>query len=315
MKSMNGKYKLIWTATGVIAAIIIVVLGIWTGIDRTSDKAEVDLYFINADGTGIVSAKASVRYRDDDELVYNTLEMLRRGPSSSKYGEVMPRDTEIKRVVLTDTGRLAVEFSGEFLLDDVSKNVINTYAVVKTLCSTPRVSSVKVLVDGRAITDRDGNKLDYISASDINLEAEEYHSEVRQVALYFANKEGTQLVREMRTIKITDQQPIEQYIINELIKGTENKELKSLLSENTVLVSVDVEDNICYLNFKSNFISENSGESDKERLTVYSIVNSLTELQTIEQVQFYMDGKRVENFGSIRIKDYFHRDTTIIDRR
>ena len=116
----------------------------------------------------------------------------------------------------------------------------------------------------------------------------------------------------MRTIKITDQQPIEQYIINELIKGTKEKSMNSILSPDTVLASVDVEENLCYLNFKSNFIAENTGGDSHEKLVIYSIVNSLTELQTIGRVQFYIDGKRVENFGSMNIKNYISRDTSII---
>ncbi len=309
---MDKKHRLILIALATGLAVVAIIGGIWTTIDRRTDKAEVDLYFINADGTGIVSTRKSVRYTDDNDLVNNTIQKLRRGPSNRKFGEVMPRDTQIKRVVLMENGRLTVEFSQEFLHEDASKNVLNTYAVVKTLCSTYCVSEVKVLVEGKPIRDRDGNRLDYISASDINIEAEEYHSEVRQVALYFADETKSKLVREMRTIKITDQQPIEQYIINELIKGTDKKNSKSLLSDNTVLVSVDVEDNICYLNFKSNFLTENSGGEIHEKLVVYSIVNSLTELQTIGRVQFYMDGKRVDEFGSIRIDDYLSRDTTII---
>ncbi len=309
---MNEKQRLILTITAIGLVVVAIIGGIWTAVDHSTDKAEVDLYFINAERTGIVSTREGVRYTDDNDLVQHTIEKLRRGPSNRKLGEVMPRDTQIKRVVLMENGRLTVEFSQEFLLEDASKNVLNTYAVVKTLCSTPCVSQVKVLVEGKPIRDRDGNRLDYISASDINIETEEYHSEVRQVALYFADETKSKLVREMRSIKITDQQPIEQYIINELIKGTDKKNSKSLLSNDTVLVSVDVEDNICYLNFKSNFLAENSGVDTHEKLVVYSIVNSLTELQTIGRVQFYMDGKRVEKFGSMSIDDYISRDTTII---
>ena len=135
---------------------------------------------------------------------------------------------------------------------------------------------------------------------------------MRDVTLYFANKEKDGLVGEVRTIKITDQLPIEQYIINELIKGPNNKELEAVLSKDTVLFSVDVLDDVCYLNFKSNFISENSGKREHEELVIYSIVNSLTELYNISHVQFYIDGRRVENFGELNIKDYISRDTSII---
>lgn len=295
---------------GIIA--VAVISAIYISLDKSVEKMNVDLYFMNSDGTGIVAQQHKVRYKNENELISNTLEALRRGPSSAKLGRVMPRETHITGIELSDNGYLTVNFSENFLSEDPSRNVLNTYAVVKTLCSTGAVSSVKVFAGGRQIQDRDKNVLDYISASDINLETEQYQSEMREVALYFADSTREKLVREMRTIKITDQQPIEQYIINELIKGTKEKSMHSILSSGTVLASVDVEDNICYLNFKSNFIAENTGGSSHEKLVIYSIVNSLTELQTIGRVQFYIDGKRVENFGSMNIKDYISRDISII---
>ena len=97
---------------------------------------------------------------------------------------------------------------------------------------------------------------------DINLSTDTYNSETREIALYFPNKDGNKLVMETRTIKVTDQQPLAQYIINELIKGPENKELSVPLSKDTVLLSVETSDNICFVNFKANFTDKNSGTAE-----------------------------------------------------
>ena len=305
-----------------IATIILIVIGIiaagiiavYINLDKSIYKTSVDVYFLNQDGTGIVAEPQKIKYKTDEDLIRNTLDKLRIGPKNSKLGEIMPRDTQITRIELSADGFLTVDFSNEFLTDDPSRNVLNVYAVVKTLCSTVNVSSVKVLVDGEPVVDRDKKPLEYIDASDINLETEEYKSERKEVVLYFADNDKKKLVRQTRTIKITDQQPIEQYVINELIKGTSSKGMKSLLSDKTVLVSVDVEDQICYLNFKSEFLADNAGTDKHEELVIYSIVNSLTELNAIMKVQFYMDGKRVENFGSVSIKDYIDRNERIIKK-
>lgn len=313
MKTMT-RNRIIAIAVAVLGLITAIICAVYINYDNTTQKISVDLYFINEDGTGIVSSPYKIRYKNDDELIRTSLEMLRRGPKRAKLGEIMPADTQITGIELLGGGFLTVHFSEEFLTEDPARNVLNVYAVVKTLCSTAHVSSVRVLVNGEPIKNRDGKALEYISASDINLETEEYRSELRQVKLYFADSTAEELLPQTRTIKITDQQPIEQYLINELIKGTKDKKMKSLLSKKTVLVSVDVEENICYLNFKSNFLTDNKGSEKHEKLVIYSIVNSLTELQTIARVQFYMDGKRVENFGSVRIKDYIERNTSIINK-
>ncbi|MCH5212876.1 MAG: GerMN domain-containing protein [Oscillospiraceae bacterium] len=309
---MNKK-KLLKTAipAALILLVIIIVLA-YINYDRTTPKAEVDLYFLNSDGTGIVAEQRAVRYHDDREKVKNTLERLKKGPSNPKKGSVIAKGTEINSITFEEPDRVIVDFSNSFLTGDPAKDVLNTYAVVKTLCSTGCVTAVEVTVNGNLIQDRDGNSFEFISASDINLETEEYSSEMKDVVLYFADKSGKQLVREERNIKITDLRPVEEYIINELIKGTNTGSLQSLLSKKTTLISVDIENNICYLNFKSDFIKNNSGSAEHERLVIYSIVNSLTEMSNIARVQFYMDGKRVDKFGSVDIKNFISRDTDII---
>ncbi len=306
---MDMKKRII-TAAAAFAVFAAAAVILFINLDASFNKINVDLYFMNEQGTEIVAEPRSVRYRDDKELVKNVVEKLRKGPSNSKRGRIMPKDTKLQDFWLAEGGGLVLDFSSQFLSGDAQKNVLRAYAVTKTLCSTGIVTSVKVTVNGGEITDRDGKPLDFVAASDINLENEEYYSEMRKITLYFAK--GSKLVREERTIKTTDLQPIEQYIINELIKGPKDKALSPVLSKDTVLMSVDVEDNICYLNFRESFLKENKGDSTHEKLALYSIVNSLTELQTISRVQLYMDGKRVEKFGDINIKSYISRDTSII---
>lgn len=298
----------------VIAVLVTVItVIICVDYDRNMKKQSVDLYFMTKDGASIIAEPSTVRYKDENDLIYAIIEALKKGPSSDELGKIMSESTVLNGVGVKGNRAVSIDLSADFLTDDSSRNVLSAYAITKSLCSTGKVLSVKITADGTAITDPDGEELGFVAASDINLETEEYYSELREVALYFANSDGSGLVREDRTIKITDQQPIEQYIINELIKGPGGKGLKPILSEKTSLLSVDLADNICYLNFKSNFIGENTGSEQHERLVIYSIVNSLTELQTISRVQFYMDGKRVDNFGSFNIKDYMHRDNGIIE--
>lgn len=312
---MKNKKRLIFGILAAAAVFMAAAAAIFINRDLSADSVAMDLYFMNEDSSGIVAEPHELKYKDDTELVENAVERLRKGPSSSHRGRIMPRDTRLQRLEFPGDDSVIVDFSENFLSDDTLKNVLSVYAVTKTLCSTGKVDMVKVTVNGGDITDRDGNPMGFVAASDINLETEEYSREMRDVVLYFGDRATKGLVREERTIKITDQQPIEQYIINELIKGPDDKNLQPVLSPDTVLVSVDVEDNICYLNFRSNFLKENAGDSSHEAQVIYSIVNSLTELQTISRVQFYMDGKRMDSFGSFNIKEYISRDTEIIQEK
>ena len=298
----------------VIAALVIAAAAVFAvnyiSWDRSMAMQQVDMYFINADGTGIEAEQHVIRYSDENDLIRNTMSELMGRPSGSKRSRIIPSGTNIRRILVED-GNITVDFSEEFLTTDSSRNVLAVYAVVKTLYSTGHARLVQVTVEDRKITDPSGSELGFISALDINLETEEYISEMRRVRLYFGAGDD-KLVREDRTVKMTDQQPIEQYIINELIKGPKADGTAPLLSKNTVLISVNVEGNNCFLNFKSGFLTDNDGSPEHERLVIYSIVNSLTELESIARVQFLMDGKRVDSFGSVGIKNYISRDETLI---
>ena len=294
------------------AAVAAIIFGIaqYISWDNSMAKQQVDMYFINADGTGIEAEQHVIRYQDENDLIRNTMSELMGRPSGPKRSRIIPSGTDIRRILLED-GNIIVDFSKEFLTTDSSRNVLAVYAVVKTLYSTGHARLVQVTVEDSKIKDQSGTELGFISALDINLETEEYISEMRRVRLYFG-ADDDKLISEDRTVKMTDQQPIEQYIINELIKGPKAEGTAPLLSKKTVLMSVNVEGNNCFLNFKSGFLTENDGSPEHERLVIYSIVNSLTELESIARVQFLMDGKRVESFGSVRIKDYISRDETLI---
>jgi germination protein M len=236
-----------------------------------------------------------------------------KGPDNSKYGRIIERNTKLLSVSEIENGRAVVNFSSEFITGDSTKDILAVYAVVKSLCAIDEIDSVKVVIEGKDITASDGSIIGYLTDSDINLQTDTYTSEMREVTLYFPQKDGQKLVREIRSIKVTDQQPIAQYIINELIKGPVDENLEPALSTDTVLLSVETSDNICFVNFKANFTDKNSGTAEKEKMAIYSIVDSLTELDSISRVRFLMDGKRVDTFGNINIGSMFGRDESIIE--
>lgn len=300
----------------ILVLLIAAGIGLIVGLvesDYVSEPYNGELYFFNSEMTGIESEVREIRYHDNQELAENVIEELRRGPNDRRLARIVERKTHLISLTGVETGSVVVNLSREFLSGDNTKDLLSVYAVVKSLCALRIISSVKVVIEGRDIYTDDGSIIGYLSDRDINLATDTYTSEMRDVMLYFPNKDGSRLLREVRTIKVTDQQPIAQYIINELIRGPESESMTAPLNSGTVLLSVETSNNICFVNFKANFIDKNSGSADKEKMTIYSIVDSLTELDTIERVQFLMDGKKVNDFGNINIGSMFGRDESIIE--
>lgn len=279
---------------------------------ETLHKRECDIYFLNESESTIVSEKHVIKYRNDYDLKAEVIETLISGPDLSKNKPVISRKTKILSLQSISASEIMVDFNNKFLSGETAKDVLSVYAVVKTLCALDGVEKVKVTVDKNDISTAEGKVLGFLGDEDINLPTDTNTSETREVTLYFADKNSDTLVPEKRIIKVTDQLPLAQYIINEIIQGTNNNACDNVLSKDTILIGVNIMENICFVNFQSNFVTKNSGSKRKETLAVYSIVNALTELENIGRVQFLIDGKKVKNFGNIGFDSMFERNVSII---
>lgn len=293
------------TAIVLIAAVTIILITRDMGMLRTS----CELYFMNESETSIEAEIREIKYSDANRLPENVLIQLMNGPEDKKHKRLISRDTKLLHMINED-GKISVDLSSEFLDDNSAKNMQAVYSIVKSLCSINGIVSVRVTVRGEGIPTTDGKTVGYLTASDINLSTDWNTSETNMISLYFTKKDSGKLYKTSRMVKVADQQPIEYYIVSGLIKGPSEKEYEAVVDKETELISVDTEEDICFVNLSSSFVEKNSGY--KAQLAIYSIVNSLTELRNINRVQFLIDGKKVHKFGDMDIFGIYQRNDEII---
>ena len=108
-----------------------------------------------------------------------------------------------------------------------------------------------------------------------------------ELTLYFANEEKDGLVAEKREVFHSMNTSLERLVVEQLLAGSQNGGL-SVMPKNTKVLNVSLTDNTCYVNLDSSFIS---GDIDvAEYIPIYAIVDSLTELQTVNKVQITVNG-------------------------
>lgn len=263
--------------------------------NKASGKKEVTLYFLNTAGSTVSEYNKAFSASTDEELYKEVAESLLKGVKGKKYAAISEKGTELKKIE-NDSGNLTVDFSGEY----AKAGIISTYAVIKTFSQLPDVNAVMVTVNGRDILGQG-----YITGDEINLESDDDCATT--VVLYFADANKEKLVSEYRKINILDTQPIEQYILAELIKGPKMKGHTALLPKNTDIVSVETTEGTCYVNFKKSLASK-----EQQELMIYSIVNSLTERNGVESVQILIDGKKSDNAGAPDISTPLYRNESLI---
>ncbi|HHU32164.1 MAG: GerMN domain-containing protein [Zhaonellaceae bacterium] len=141
----------------------------------------------------------------------------------------------------------------------------------------------------------------------------ELFGETRDIVLYFSNEDGTALVAEQRTIPKVE--GIARATINELIAGPHPESgLQSTIPEGTVLKDINIRpDGLAIVDFSSELITNFMGDSNAETLAVYSIVNTLTQFDTVDEVQILVDGKIVDTIGGhVSVATAMTRDEGLI---
>lgn len=120
------------------------------------------------------------------------------------------------------------------------------------------------------------------------------------VSLYFQNKETKEIQKESRLIdsKKLLQNPYKE-LIDMLIKGPQSDSLESVIPEGTTVLSVVMESNCAVVNFSKGFIEGSITDETKMYNSVYSIVNTLTELTEVSSIRILIEGEETEGFANI----------------
>ena len=128
------------------------------------------------------------------------------------------------------------------------------------------------------------------------------------ISLYFKNIETNSLIAEAKCIDVKDlaKDPYS-CLINLLIAGPENEKLESAIPEGTKVNSCTLKGNTLYVDLSKEFIDNAPSGIDEESMIIYSIVNTLTELNEVSSVKFLINGEENMCFkdGKISFKDVF----------
>lgn len=135
-----------------------------------------------------------------------------------------------------------------------------------------------------------------------------------EVNLYFANDEYIQtgdeslekLIPEVRTFDAKDIL-LEETMVKALMEKPESQGLRTGIPNTAKLLGVKVVDKTAYVDFAQEGMN---GGSLEETFTINQIVASLVELDTVDRVQFLLDGEKGDSLmGHYSIQDPF--ETTV----
>ncbi|WHH58429.1 GerMN domain-containing protein [Petroclostridium sp. X23] len=306
-----------------VSMIILIITFLWgcnigiNGIKKSSDmlqlkpqnKQKINLYFTDKENSKMLAETREITVEDSGKLAEVALQELLKGPVNIDMKKAIPDGTKLLDVKQEGTV-MTVNFSSEYYQTGDVGEIVARFSIVNTLCDLPDIQKVNILIEGKPLIGSSGKQVGPIGKDDAvyNPAPDE-----TSIILYFAGDQWEYLIPEKRVVSVKDNQPVERYVVEELIKGPKNDKLFATVPAHTKILSIETKEGICFVNLSSEFKDEHEGGSTGEIMTVYSIVNSLTELKHISKVQFLIEGQKLESFkGHLIFNEPFERDKTLI---
>ncbi|MCL1873693.1 MAG: GerMN domain-containing protein [Clostridiales bacterium] len=115
--------------------------------------------------------------------------------------------------------------------------------------------------------------------------------DTKEISLYFASADGKGLKEEKRSIP--KEAGLARATLNQLIYGPKEQDLFPTIPANTILQDINIRDGLCTVDFSDDLTLNYAEEDLDEELTVYSIVNTLSQFPTVEEVIILIDGQPV----------------------
>ena len=279
----------------IVCIILIPCLFVFGSKMNDSAREKVDIYYLSTLNHTLIPMKTKLPDKENEsELISYTLESMQIPVQKDGIRCAFPRNVEI----------LSAELKGDTVLLNLSQNyyklgnaeeVISRSALVWTLTSLDFVNAIELQIEGKPLKNGNGQKVGVMNRNTLILEPEisPEITEYAIVQLYFTNKDGSDFVVEDRVVEVTANQPREKAILEQLISGPKEEGAYATIPIDTKIRELTTTaDGICYVNLSQEFVSKPSNLN--EALTIYSIVNSLCELEEVDKVQFLIEGEKME---------------------
>lgn len=165
--------------------------------------------------------------------------------------------------------------------------------IVLTLCQLDSVDWVQINVAGIP-----GQVRPYLSPSNIIFTGAEEEPREFLVELYFPRSGGRGLGFESRKLILTEDDDLYTEVTRALLAGPESTGLHSPFPEELEVLGSKLDGGVCHVNFSSHLLEPDASSAEHD-LLLYSIVDTLGNLDSVNSVQLLVEGEPLLHYGSV----------------
>lgn len=279
------------------------------------------IYYLENEEKEIKSEQYVPTSKDSDRegLLTEFLERLASTPTDLNSKKTISDNIHLVSHQILDD-KLSLYFDDSYAeLQGISEVLVRA-AIVKTLCQIDGIDAVEFYVDRQPLMENADRAVGFMNADSFidNTGDETHFFQYADLTLYFTDKTGTKLVPVDVSVRYDGTIPLVQLIAEQLIKGP--KSIKGVdktavfatIPEKTVLNKISVKDGTCFIDLNQEFL--NKSEDITDEVAIYSVVNSLSELSSIDKVEFLIDGQQQMTYREKLVFDEdFERNLDLVE--
>lgn len=273
----------------------------------------VSIYYVNNEETKVGSYEYGLKAETLEEQMDELVEQMKTLPDKLNYKSVLTMGFELNSYKVKG-GQLILDVNEQYRMMSATTEVLVRAALVRNFTQLEGIENVIMTIKGEAMTDNLGNVLGVMAADNfIDNEGNQINSYERvKLKLYYANEAGNKLVAVNRSLSYNSNIPMEKLVVEELISGTGFDEAYPIMNETTKIISISVQDGICYVNFDGSFLNQTYNVTAE--VTVYAIANSLVELPNVNKVQISVNGTTdIMYMETLSLSNYYERNLDLME--
>ncbi len=278
------------------------------------EEGQSAIYYLNKDGTSVVPVAYEITGETAEKKIEELLLKLEEAPESVDYRRTIPENVKLLQYTL-DRKQLYLDFGSEYLNLDKATEVLVRAAIVHTMTQVEEVSYIGFQIAGEPLKDTKGNNIGLMNANTFldNMGSEENATKIVKLNLYYANKNGDKLKTQSSVLEYNANVAVEKVVVEQLIAGPSEEGFFATIPKDTKVMSITTKDGVCYVNLDTAFTGQ--GYDVLGAVTIYSIVNSLTEISGISSVQILVNGETSITYkDNISLETIFQRNPEIIEK-
>lgn len=226
------------------------------------------------------------------------LELYLQGPVNDKLLQSpFPRDTRLIDWSM-NRSTLRINLSEEFAALSGVDLTVACACLSRTFMELTDATSVRIYASNALL---DGETSIILTKDNLRYSDDSLEQLRTDLTVYYTDEDRRYLIGSEISVNLAAQDDVISYLVEQLMDVPIGLGLESPLPKGTKLLEATVSGGLCTLNFSTEFESNAYSGSAAQRTTLLSLVNTLTQLESITQVEFCVEGSLLASYRQLNL--------------